>query len=167
MLRKEIDMKRNTKSLMVSRLIVMGAVVVLMAVGFTSIVFAGSTPEQNKQIVVSFYNMGLRDHQPKEAAERFIGKQYIQHNPLVPDGKEAFVEFFVPFIKNNPDASWVIKRVIAEGDLVVLHVHSKMNKEDRGVAIIDIFRVEKGKIVEHWDVLQPIPEKSANNNTMF
>lgn len=160
-------MKRNTKSLRVSRWVVIYSVVLLLVVGFAATVFAGSTPAQNKQIVVSFYHVSFRDHQPKEAAERFIGKQYIQHNPLVPDGKEAFVNFFEPFLKNNPDASWVIKRVIAEGDLVALHVYSKMNKEDRGVAIIDIFRVEEGKIVEHWDVIQPIPEKSANNNTMF
>ena len=66
-----------------------------------------------------------------------------------------------------PNRSSEIKRVMAEGDLVVLHVHSKPSPEDRGSAIIDIFRVENGKIVEHWDVIQPIPEKAANTNTMF
>lgn len=78
-----------------------------------------------------------------------------------------FVNFFTQKFSNNPQAKNVIKKVIAEGDLVVLHVHSTENDSDRGRAIIDIFRVENGKIVEHWDVIQNIPEKSKNSNTMF
>ncbi|WP_411824105.1 ester cyclase [Leptospira sp. 'Mane'] len=123
--------------------------------------------EKNKQIVGDFYNLIFKDHKPKEAVERYVGDKYIQHNPYVPDGTEAFLGFFIPFFKENPDSIAEIKRIVAEGDLVFLHVHAKQNKQDRGQAIIDIFRVENGKIVEHWDVVQPIPEKSANTNTMF
>lgn len=76
-------------------------------------------------------------------------------------------EFVEGFAKANPGLRADIKRVIAEGDLVVVHVHMKMSDEDRGLAVIDIFRLEDGKIVEHWDAMQPVPEKSANDNTMF
>ena len=160
-------MKRKCRSFIVFRWVGICTVLLLMAAWSISTVFAASTIEDNKQIVVSFYDMAFREHKPEEAAERYIGKEFIQHNPLVPDGKESFVNFFVSFFKNHPDTHSVIKRVVAEGDLVVLHVHTKMKKENRGVAIVDIFRVENGKIVEHWDVIQPIPETSANNNTMF
>ena len=123
--------------------------------------------EQNKKIVTDFYEGVFIKHQVKDYANRYIGSQYIQHNPHVPDGKAPFVNYFTQYFKETPQASNVIKRAVAEGDLVFLHVHSTQNKQDRGEAIIDIFRVEDGKIVEHWDVQQSIPEQSANQNTMF
>lgn len=126
-----------------------------------------TTVEENKKIVTDFYNMVFRDHKVQEAADKYFGSKYIQHNPLVPDGVKPFTGYFIPHFKANPEARSEIKRVIAEGDLVVLHVLSKQNKDDRGRAIVDIFRVEDGKIVEHWDVIQAIPEKAANTNTMF
>ena len=122
---------------------------------------------ENKKIVVDFYEGVFLKHQVQEYSDRYIGHQYIQHNPHVPDGKAPFVNYFTQYFKENPQASNVIKRAVAEGDLVFLHVHSTQNKQDRGEAIIDIFRVENGKIVEHWDVQQSIPEQSANQNTMF
>jgi predicted SnoaL-like aldol condensation-catalyzing enzyme len=122
---------------------------------------------KNKQTVVAFYNLIFRDHKPAEAFTRYGGDKYIQHNPNVPDGKDAVINYFTPFFQANPDARSEIKRAVAEGDLVWLHVHSKKNATDRGRAIVDIFRVEKGKVVEHWDVVQDIPEKAANTNTMF
>ena len=128
---------------------------------------SASFADNNKKIVTSFYKLAFTDHKAVEAANRYIGDKYIQHNPRVPDGKQAFIDFFVPFFKQHPDQRGEIKQVIAEGDLVALHVHAKTDKADRGRAIVDIFRVENGKIVEHWDVIQDIPEKSANQNTMF
>lgn len=128
---------------------------------------ANQQSEQNKKIVVDFYEGVFQKHQVKEYADRYIGNQYIQHNPHVPDGKAPFVNFFTGHFKENPEAKSVIKRAVAEGDLVFLHVHSTQNAQDRGVAIVDIFRVENGKIVEHWDVQQTVPEQAANNNTMF
>ncbi|MFW1858355.1 ester cyclase [Acinetobacter defluvii] len=122
---------------------------------------------QNKKIVTDFYEGVFLKHQVQEYSDRYIGEQYIQHNPHVPDGKAPFVNYFTGYFKENPQAKNVIKRAIAEGDLVVLHVHSSQNAQDRGEAIVDIFRVENGKIVEHWDVQQSIPEQSANSNTMF
>lgn len=123
--------------------------------------------QQNKKIVTDFYEGVFLKHQVKAYSDRYIGNQYIQHNPHVPDGKAPFVNYFTDYFKANPEAKNVIKRSVAEGDLVLLHVHSTQNNQDRGEAIIDIFRVENGKIVEHWDVQQTIPEQSANTNTMF
>ena len=133
----------------------------------TSLPAFASNPESSKTVVVSFYKMAFGDHKPRAAADQFIGDKYIQHNPKVPDGKKAFVDFFEPFFKGHPEHHAEITQVIADGNLVALHVHSQTTKEERGRAIVDIFRVENGKIVEHWDVIQDIPEKSVNSNTMF
>lgn len=126
-----------------------------------------STTEQNKKIVTKFYEGVFIKHQVKAFSDQYIGDRYIQHNPHVPDGKAPFVNYFTGYFKENPQAKSIIKRAVAEGDLVFLHVHSKQNEQDRGVAIVDIFKVENGKIVEHWDVQQNVPEPSANTNTMF
>ena len=127
---------------------------------------ADAVGEANKKIVLEFYEAAL-GKMDVEAAVKFFGPKYIQHNPTAPDGIEGF-RGFIKFIKEKyPNRKSEIKRVMADGDLVILHVHSKSNHEDRGSAIIDIFRVENGKIVEHWDVIQAIPEKAAHGNTMF
>ncbi len=96
-----------------------------------------------------------------------LGSQYKQHNPTAADGAEG-LKGFIDFLKSRfPNQKGEIKRVIAEGDLVVLHVHSTRGDSTPGRAIVDIFRLENGKVVEHWDVIQDIPEKAANTNGMF
>lgn len=127
----------------------------------------GTIEDANKKIVRDFYELAFNQHKPTEAAKRYIGNRYIQHNPQVPDGAPAFYEYFESFFVAHPRSCVEIKRVIAEGNLVVLHLRSRIDDQDRGRAIVDIFRVENGKIVEHWDVIQNVPEKSANGNTMF
>lgn len=122
--------------------------------------------EENRQLVLNFYNLNFNEHKVEEAAE-VMADDYIQHNPLVPNGKDAFVSYFSEFFPANPDDKSRIVRSAADGDLVWLHVHNTNNDSDRGHAIIDIFRVENGKIVEHWDVIQSVPEKALNDNTMF
>jgi predicted SnoaL-like aldol condensation-catalyzing enzyme len=109
----------------------------------------------------------LNQGKPEDAAERYLVSTYRQHNPTVGTGREQFVNFAKGFVKQFPQLRFDFKRIIAEGDLVVVHSHLKVNDKDRGTAVIDIFRLENGKIVEHWDVMQPLPEKSANDNTMF
>jgi predicted SnoaL-like aldol condensation-catalyzing enzyme len=125
-------------------------------------------PQQNKQNVIAYYERAFNDHEPEDAVERYVGSEYIQHNPQAPDGPEAFIAFVRSYVGQFPQLRIDLKRAIAEGDLVMTHGLLKTSPEDRGTAAADIFRLdENGKIVEHWDVLQPVPETSANDNTMF
>ena len=158
-------MDKPMPSLNVIRLV---AAVATVIAGFSANAIAGPLEEANKKVVLDFYRMSFKDHEPKKAADLYIGDVYIQHNPRVPNGAAPFYGYFGKFFKENPTASSEVKRVIAEGDLVVLHSHSKANARDPGRAIIDIFRVDDGKIVEHWDVMQAVPtEPAPNGNTMF
>lgn len=122
--------------------------------------------EANRKLVVEFYDKVFNQHQVAEGAA-VLTEDYKQHNPYVPDGKEPFVSYFTQFFKDNPEARTRVVRSAADGDLVWLHNHSVQNPDDRGEAIVDIFRVKDGMITEHWDVIQPVPETSANENTMF
>jgi predicted SnoaL-like aldol condensation-catalyzing enzyme len=123
--------------------------------------------EYNKQTVIAYYNMAFNDRKPAEAAQKYGGAHYIQHNPQAPDGFEAFVGFVEGFVEQFPQMSLEIKRAVAEGDLVVTHSLLKTSPEDLGTAAADFFRLEDGKVVEHWDVLQPVPESAANDHPMF
>ncbi|PGW27747.1 nuclear transport factor 2 family protein [Bacillus cereus] len=122
--------------------------------------------EKNKKMVVDFYNEVFNKHNI-DIIPKYVSEDYKQHNPFVADGRKAFMDFFKEDFVKNPNSSAEIKRVVAEGDTVALHVHSRTNSQDKGVAIVDIFRIKDGKIVEHWDVIQEIPNDTANNNTMF
>jgi predicted SnoaL-like aldol condensation-catalyzing enzyme len=125
-----------------------------------------STMEANKKIVQEFYDL-IINKKDFESASKFIGNSYTQHNPLVADHPEG-LKTFIEFLKTNyPEAKSEIKRVFADGDFVMLHVHSLREPNTRGRAIIEIFKLEDGKIVEHWDTIQEIPEISANPNGMF
>src|ERR687883_1946576 len=108
-------------------------------------------PQTNKETVLAYYNMAFNDRKPAEAAERYGGSHYIQHNPQAPDGFEAFVQFVEGVTAQFPQLSLEIKRAVAEGDLVVTHSLLKMSPDDRGSAVADFFRLEDGKVVEHLD----------------
>ena len=122
--------------------------------------------EQNKRAVLDFYDKGL-NQKDFEAASKYFGDRYVQHNPNAADGPAGF-KGFVQFLKDKfPQSRSDVKRAFAEGDYVVVHVHAVREPGTRGLAIVDIFKLENGKIVEHWDVAQPVPEKAANPNGMF
>ncbi|NJK98419.1 MAG: SnoaL-like domain-containing protein [Bacteroidales bacterium] len=120
--------------------------------------------EINKAMVAQFYQELFGDKNP-EAIHKYIGNTYIQHNPALPDGKDALYNAVKVWFKDAPKEKVDIQRIAADGDLVFLHIRSK--RGSKTVAIVDIFRIENGKIVEHWDVIQEVPEKSANNHPMF
>lgn len=123
--------------------------------------------ETNKANAQSFYDLMFNKCRPREAVETYVGAEYIQHNPHVADGTEAFIDYFERMANIYPGKSTTFKRVIAEGNLVVLHCHQIWPGSDE-YAGIDIFRFDaNGKIVEHWDVLQVIAGNSQNDNGLF
>jgi len=125
-----------------------------------------ATQEANKKAVLEFYEAAL-NQKDFEAASKYFGPRYVQHNPTAPDGIEGFKGFLAFLREKFPDSHSEIKRALVDGDYVILHVHSVREKGTRGRAIVDIFKLENGKIFEHWDVVQDIPEKAANGNGMF
>lgn len=122
--------------------------------------------EQNKKNAIAFYKMAY-EGKPTEAVELYVGKEYIQHNPMVADGPQAFIDYFDRMQKEYPVKTIDFVRTIAEGDLVALHTHQVWPGNDQYITM-DFFRFsEDGKIVEHWDSIQQVPKESANNNTMY
>ena len=121
---------------------------------------------RNRDVVLDFYENGV-NRRDFAAAFRHLGPRYIQHNPAVADGPEGFREFFSRLAARYPDFRVEIRRMFIEGDMVAVHVRSFNGPSKNGDAGVDIFRLEQGKIVEHWDVIQPIPDRMPHSNTMF
>ena len=127
---------------------------------------AGPQEEANKKVVLDFYEKAINQKNFEAAAVHF-GPRYTQHNPNAADGPEG-LKAFLGFLREKfPASRSEVKRAFTDGDYVILHVHAMREPGTRGSAIVDIFKLEGGKIVEHWDVVQPIPEKALNANGMF
>jgi predicted SnoaL-like aldol condensation-catalyzing enzyme len=138
----------------------------LLIVGRAAIAADAQQMEANKNVVLDFYDKAI-NKKDFDAAKVHFGAKYVQHNPRAADGPEG-LKAFIGFLKAKfPQYQSTFKRVFADGDFVIVHVHNVPEPGHRGRAIIDIFRLENGKIVEHWDVAQDIPEKAMNDNGMF
>ena len=125
--------------------------------------------ERHQHVVVDYYQTAFGGD-PEKAVADHLGDRYVQHNPDAPDGAEAFIRFVRWLRGEYPNLKLEIKRVIAEGDMVVTHSHLDLepgNPDNPGRALADFFRLENGKIVEHWDVIQDVPKSAANANGMF
>ena len=124
--------------------------------------------EENKANAVAFHKKAVFEGDVENAFRIYAGAVYRQHNPLIEDGMEGLRKFVAGMLANHRDAHGEIKRVFADGDYVILHSRwHGLSDNPRGEAVVDIYRCENGKVVEHWDVIQPIPETAANKNTMF
>ncbi len=121
---------------------------------------------RNKKLVLDFYHklIGEKDY---EGARVYMGAEYRQHAPYATDGHAGIAEWVRTFKQAFPRHRYDVKKVVAEGDLVVLHLHGMNGPNPHGESVVDIFRIKDGKVVEHWDVIQPIPERADNANTMF
>jgi predicted SnoaL-like aldol condensation-catalyzing enzyme len=133
---------------------------------YTTPYYRSPKTEKNKNIIRRYFQTVING-QNLNAAKDFIAKDYIQHNPTFPPGLQAFIDTFKNIFEQRPGFHAEIKRMIAEDDYVVVHSHVTGSPTDRGNALVDIYRLKNGKIVEHWDVIQPVPEQSANPYTMF
>ncbi|GLR17240.1 nuclear transport factor 2 family protein [Portibacter lacus] len=122
--------------------------------------------DQNKKNAIAFYRMAY-EGKPTKAVELYVGDEYIQHNPLVADGPQPFIDYFTKMQNEYPEKSIEFVRAVAEGNLVALHTHQVWPGNDQYITM-DFFRFdESGKIVEHWDSIQQVPKESMNNNTMY
>ena len=142
------------------------ASILMLSLGNGAASAASAQEEANRTVVLAFYEKGL-NQKDADAALAHVGDRYVQHNPNAADGPDGFRKFIGFLREKFPNSHGEIKRSFVDGDYVTLHVHAVREPGTRGNAIVDIFKLENGKIVEHWDVVQPIPENPANNNTMF
>lgn len=144
-------------------------VLALTFLAFTAPLAYGSDAQQqeiNKNSVVAFYEQAI-NQKDFAAAQKYMGSRYTQHNPMAQDGPQG-LQGYISFLREKfPNSHSDIKHVFADGDYVILHVHAVLDPGTRGQAIMDIFKLDKGKIIEHWDVIQDIPERPANSNGMF
>jgi predicted SnoaL-like aldol condensation-catalyzing enzyme len=122
--------------------------------------------EANKKTVAAFEEAAL-NQKDFDAASKYLGPHYTQHNPNAADGPEG-LKGYITFLRDKfPNSHSESKHIFADGDYVIVHDHAVREPGTRGFAIVNIYKLENGKVVEHWDVIQPIPEKAANNNGMF
>ena len=125
------------------------------------------TEQELKAAASGFLHTAFNLGEPETAVSEHVGGMFIQHNPQVADGAEALIKFVHSMRSQFPDLHLETKRAIAQGDMVVTHSHMTLTPGEPGLALADFFRFEAGKVVEHWDVIQNIPDTSANPNGMF
>ena len=127
---------------------------------------AAAAPPDNRAIVTDFADLFYTQRDVQRAFETYVVPDYIQHNPGIPDGREAAIRFLAPMF-GEPQRSFEIKQILVDGDMAVIHVHAKPTPDSRGASVFDMYRLENGKIIEHWDAIQLVPDESANPHPMF
>ena len=127
---------------------------------------AARLTESNRRIVEQFVDAFYRRKNVREAFMSFVAVDYVQHNPTIADGREAAIAALEPMF-SRPEAQFDVKRILVDGNLAAVHLHGRPSADAPGGAVVDLFRLEGGKIVEHWDVLQPMPSHAANAHPMF
>ncbi len=121
-----------------------------------------------REVAERFIELFHHRNDPDNAFRCWVHPDYIQHNPNAPTGRDATLEVLSAAVRNNPELTHSVKRVIyGEGDLVAVHHHFRRKQDQRGWAVVDILRIEHGYVVEHWDVMQEVPETARNDNGMF
>ena len=125
-----------------------------------------SLTEDNRAIVLRFVDLFYRQKNVRKAFATFVADDYVQHNPNIPDGREAAMKVLEPMF-SRPNSRFDVKRVLVDGDLAAVHLYGRGSEDDPGGAVVDLFRLDKGLIVEHWDVLQPMPKQAVNPHPMF
>ena len=122
--------------------------------------------ESNRKIVEDFATIFYKQKEVRKAFLKYVSQEYIQHNPNIPDGRDAAIDALEPKF-SYPGASFDIKRILVDGNLAAIHLHGRFSMDNPGGAVVDLFRLEDGKITEHWDVLQAVPENSISQHPMF
>ena len=158
-----------------SAVIALAGVALAVLAGCSAQTTGRTTAEDRNRAVVLRYMQEVINQRKLDLLDEIMVEDWIAHNPTEPNGREGLKRLFGGMFQQFPEIHADVKRIVAEKDLVAVHSHYTARKQDRGNdwapgsgAVIDIFRLENGKIVEHWDVLQrPIPEESVNGNTMF
>ena len=138
----------------------------LMALLLAAAPAAEGQPFDNRAIVTDFARLFYEQRDVRGAFEAHVAPDYIQHNPGIADGREAAIAALAPMFADRT-RTFTIKRIIVDGDMAVIHVHVRPTPQSRGAAVFDMYRLEQGRIVEHWDAIQPVPETSANPHPMF
>jgi predicted SnoaL-like aldol condensation-catalyzing enzyme len=136
--------------------------------GFAAQRYGAVTPKNRAEsTVLALLDTAFNQRKVKEAFAQYVGPYYRQHNPTVADGKLAIIDALRKWLPATPGLHYEFKHLYSDGDRVIVHSLVTMDSTDRGKAVVDIFRLEQGKVVEHWDVAQAVPDKSLNDNTMF
>ena len=150
-----------------------------LAIGLAALA-AGATPalagpgaaeasltERNRAIVTDFVDLFCTQKKVREAFTKHVAPGYIQHNPVAADGRDTAIAALEPFFASQPNMKCEVKKIIVDGDMAAVHSKLTFGPNDRGSAVVDLLRIENGMIAEHWDVIQAVPEKSANDHPMF
>lgn len=139
---------------------------VLLAIATVALLGNGPAAADNRRIIEDFARLFYVERDVRQAFETYVAPDYIQHNPGVADGREAAIALLQPMFSDR-NRSFEVRKILVDGDLAAIHIFARPDPAARGAAVADFYRLKDGKIVEHWDVIQPIPEKSANAHPMF